>query len=315
MSNSKTANLDPDGEQSWQIARRYANQLNPVPSMVSITVRSLWSYHENDQENNLAQLDSVCYSAARRVDKTEILKAPIYFAASALYPNEFEKLSEDDSSKALIKILKPGFFAALLGLVYFQKRLNKICQSEHWKTLSAELAQNMEIGYIIGSALPKLSTADGILLGGIRYVALATFLVRDAETYRRYRNGKKGKFDLEYERSHWGCDHAQIAYYLLQDLGYIKEIPDLANALRKLPKRLDDANEIVRKWYAALEWIDDLKSGHCPPTNELALKILDFQEDCIEQLRENTANVIQHGSTFKWMLRGRPKKEEASESA
>lgn len=302
---------DLNAEESWSMARRHAAFLSPIPPSVSIAVQALWKNHnEALVPGEQVQISAESYAAIRRVDKSAKLKTPIYFAATSLFPDRIQATTEDDTSKALLEILGPGLFASLLGLIYFHRRLNRICTAPEWETLSKELVLNMELGYIVGSTIETVGPALGALLGGIRYAALATFLIRSPDIYTRYRNRFKKKFDSAHERAQWGCDHAQISAYLIKELGFTKDIIEVSRVLRKVLAPGDILNHEMTVWRATLHWIDAIKDGKCPPDEPEFVKALEASPGDISDLKQKTERLFKEGSTFSWMLRTPAEKED-----
>lgn len=297
------------------MARRHAAFLSPIPPSVSFAVQALWKNHgEALVPGEIVEINAESFAAIRRVDKSAKLKTPIYFAATSLFPGRVAEMAEDDTSKALLEILRPGLFASFLGLIYLHRRLNRICTAPEWETLSKELVLNMELGYIVGSTIPMIGPALGALLGGVRYAALATFLLRSPDLYTRYRNRFKKKFDSSHEHAQWGCDHAQISAYLIKDLGFTKDILETSKVLRKQLNPGDVISNDMGIWRATLYWIDGIKDGRCPPENPEFADIVEAGSSEIAQLKSRTDKLFKDGSTFTWMLRqGESDKPESND--
>lgn len=292
---------DPNSEESWQMARRHSAFLSPIPPSVLYAIQALWKNHcEALVPGEQVGISQESLLAIRRVDKTAKLKAPIYFAATALYPERFQNLKEDDTSSALLEILRPGLFASLLGMVYLHRRLNRICTAPEWETLSKEMVLNMELGFILGSSVSAVGPGLGTLLGGIRYVALATFLLRSPDIYTRYRNRFKRRFDSSHEQNQWGCDHGQISAYLIKDLGFTKDILETSTAFRA--GSVQPTRE-MRLWNAVLRWIDGLKDGKPPGRGDEAFELVEAEDSDLQVLNERVEHLLKHGTSFSWMLR------------
>ncbi|MBX7143117.1 MAG: hypothetical protein K1X79_01565 [Oligoflexia bacterium] len=299
------------------MARRHAAFLSPIPSSVSLAVHALWNNHCNGKRTDgVLEIWPDSFTALRRVDRTAKLKTPIYFAAQTLFPDAFDSMQEDDTSDALLRILGPGLFATFLAMVYMQRRLNKVCEATEWETLSKELILNMELGYIAGQGIPKLTAALGTLLGGIRYAALATFLIRSPDIYSKYRNRMKKKFDFFYEHQQWGCDHSQISAFLVKELGFTKDIIEVAKVLRRSPSSGEALSPEMKTWHAGLCWIDGIKEGKIPPEEKEAVDTLKATSAEIAAVRSGTEKLFKEGATFTWMLRklGGEEKAEGEEA-
>jgi len=285
-------------EASWVQARAFANLLNPIPPAVVRAIQTLWANHLDNLTLGSATISPQSVIALKAVDKSSKLRTPLYFAAASLYPDQMETIQEDDTTVALLRVLGPGFFATLLGLVYLHRRLNKICRNAEWQNLSKEYVLNMELGFYAGSAFTRLGTGEGTLVGGIRYAAMATLLLRTPDYFIRYRNLKRKRIDLEHEQSLWGCDITQIGACLIKNLGFRKDLLEVGAALRgDLTVSLPDD---LRRWRAAIGWIDAMKAGTPPdPEHWLAL---DSDPSQVQELTARTNKLLRDGSTFTWML-------------
>ncbi|NDC37096.1 MAG: hypothetical protein EBZ48_03480 [Proteobacteria bacterium] len=292
--------LDPNKEECWNNARRLAHLLFPIPPSISQAIQLLWNDHLLARETGVPKVRMVTLNALRLVERSGKLRAPIYFAATSLYPEKLASTTEDDVGKALVDILGPGLFASLLALVYLHRRLNKICVNEQWDTLSKEFVLNMELGFIVGSSLNKVSPADGTLVGGIRFAALAAFLLATPEQFLRYRNLKKRQFDIPHEHSLWGCDHSQIAAFVLKEFGFSNDLMRISHALRKEADSVHALTPELQPWRSTLRCIDTIKSN-----GELTecSKDLSPTEAELSTLSERTSALFTGTSSFAWMFK------------
>jgi hypothetical protein len=299
MSNEAVENT-MDSETSWVRARQFANLLNPIPFSVSNAIQTLWANHVENVALGSKSVWDQSLIVVRQIDKSVKLKTPIYFAALALQPDDFETNTEDDASKALVQILGPGLFASLLGLVYLHRRCNKILTTENWTKLSEEYVLNMEIGYMTGLTMPQLGGPAGMLISGIRFAALATLLLWTPEHYLKYRRSKRRVLDLEYERSLWGCDHAQIVACLIRALGYRTDAQEVTRAFRgdlrtALPGDLD-------AWRIGVEYIESIKQTAQLPQSSGETP-LGSSHSTLADLVDDITEIMKEGSSFSWMKR------------
>ncbi|MFM1848708.1 MAG: hypothetical protein RL417_2182 [Pseudomonadota bacterium] len=288
-----------DSQTSWVRARQFANLLNPIPFTVSSAIQNLWTNHIDNVALSSNDIWDESEIAIRQVDRSAKLKTPIYFAAMALHPELFGDTKEDDASKALLKILGPGMFAVILGLVYLHRRCIKIINHEDWGKLSEELVTNMEIGHLTGTTLTELGPVSGMLIGGIRYAALATLLLWTPQHYVRYRKTKRRALDLEYERSVWGCDHAQITACLIRALGYRNDVHDMTRAFRG--DDMEGAPRDLHTWKIGIEWMETIKwTGKSPGLNNAPLgSTQSSAADLVDEVNE----IMKDGNSFSWMLK------------
>lgn len=288
-----------DSETSWVRARQFANLLNPIPFTISSAIQNLWTNHIDNVALSSSTIWEESVLAVRQVDRSAKLKTPLYFASMALHPEEFEKTKEDDASKALLKILGPGMFAVILGLVYLHRRCIKIITHEDWSKLSDEFIINMEVGHLTGTTLSELGPVAGMLIGGIRYAALATLLLWTPQHYARYRKTKRRMLDLEYERSVWGCDHAQITACLIRALGYRNDVHDMTRAFRG--DDMEGAPRDLHNWRVGIEWMETMKwSGKSPGLDKAPLGSTQSSlADLVDEINE----IMKDGTSFSWMMR------------
>jgi len=288
-----------DSQTSWVRARQFANLLNPIPFTVSSAIQTLWTNHIDNIALSSSAIWEESVLAVRQVDRSAKLKTPIYFAAMSLHPEAFEKAKNDDSSKVLLSVLGPGTFAVILGLVYLHRRCIKIINHEDWNKLSDEIVINMEVGHLTGTTLTELGPVAGMLIGGIRYAALATLLLWTPQHYARYRKAKRRMLDLEYERSVWGCDHAQVTACLIRALGFRNDVHDMTRAFRG--DDMEGAPRDLHTWKIGLEWMETIKwSGKSPGLNNAPLgSTQSSAADLVDEINE----VIKDGTSFSWMLR------------
>lgn len=299
MSSKPPVSVDIDSERSWDLAKRYANQINPVPFQISMAIKAMRKIHDDSAGAEVKTVPQEAVTAIKLIDKTPNLKTPLYFAASILFPDRF-KHAEDDASRALLQVLQPGFFGSLLALIYMYRRIGKLAPPDAFEMLSKDLLTNMEMGFILGREIQEVGAADGILIGGIRHMAVGSFLLRDAEAYTKYRNVKKHKLEVEHERPKWGCDHAQVAAYLLQNVGFQWDLRKMRLALLGEVDHKDlDAQH--QRFARIVYWLDSLKDG-----SKSADKLGNFKvtEAGFKKLLEDSGKVFNNGSSFVWMKRG-----------
>jgi len=297
----KNLALDVNSPESWAIARSYASLLSPVPYSVQSAVAALWAEHNRQMENPGSPISPSVFSALRLFEKSTKLKIPIYFAATTLYPDRVAEIQEDDTAKALLKILGPGLFAAFLALVFLHRRLNKIMPAEAWANMSKEMVLNMELGFIVGSSVTRLGPAGGTIAAGIRYPAFSTMLLRTPDQFKKYRVTKKRILDIEYEHSVWSCDHSQIAAYTLKELGLSMDLRKNAHALRQLnDDQMCELTGELAAWRAALRFVDAAKHGEDLGKFAGDLKLTETE---LASLKAKTEELFSGKSSFGWMFK------------
>ena len=319
MSSSNSSSA-PDIKKTWSRARDYANLLNPIPHSVNNAILTLWRNHLSNIESNTDSISAESFESIRLAEKSPVLKTPLYFAATSLYPEKVSKCIDDDGAKAVLRILGPGLYAVLLGFVYLHRRLNRICTADEWQTLSKEIVLNMEVGYLAGKAIPLIGPALGTLVAGIRYVALGSLMVASSDQFVKYRNLKKHRFDMEYEQKYWGVNHMLVSAFLLNDLGIRGDTPQVASVLLDDPN-LSDPGTIpadLATWRTALLVVEAAKQGL--QSEGFTSNNLGISDEEFSALGTSLSDLVSKGSSFSWMFRTvknepEPQKADSSENS
>lgn len=297
--------VDSDSEASWTIARQISGLLGPIPPALIDALKALWKSHtEAKQAETQVPINDDCFRFTRILDRTPKLRTPLCTAAGALYSDRFQSSPEQADAKTLLNVLQPGMFAVLLGQLYFHRRVSKLRTEDDWTRLTKDLAINTELGYVVGNTSPALGAAEGMLMGGIRQLALAALLVKNPENFAKYRRTAGRKFDVELERQMYGCDHAQIAAYFIFDMGFRKDMLEVAQAVRKFGRQVANLPPQLQVWRAAIAFIDFLKAGICPPPEpSLAQQLQITAAPSFEVLKAKHTQLQDNGSSFTWLLR------------
>jgi hypothetical protein len=290
---------------TWETARGFAHHIGPMPSRYHEVMRTLWKAHKAVKPNEAPSISEEVLDAVKLIERSSILRVPIYFAASSLYPERFEANTDDDIGRAVVSILRPGLFAVVLTLLYYHRRLKKILPEVPLSSqLSEEYISAMEAGFCVGIASTHPGDAAGMLVAGLRVAALGAFLAHDPETFAHYKRTFKKPWNLEHERKTWGCDQAQIAAILMHDLQFHKSLFDLAVVFRQEFGAHIELPDDVASWRSTLRLIDYARAPSVPtpgPAYFSELQLSDPHKIAILMAR---LNVIAEGnSSFSWMLR------------
>lgn len=116
-------------EESWNLANEYAGRVRSMPERLTHLLKVLRRSHIKAEESADDTISAECNLYIKGIDRFQSMKIPLYFAASQLFPQEFKDV-EDDTSKALLNILKPGLFGSLLTLVWYYRRAYKYASPE-----------------------------------------------------------------------------------------------------------------------------------------------------------------------------------------
>ena len=294
--------LDIDRPESWLAAKRIARKLTPIPPSVTESVKVLWKNHTSDMQADMDEIMPRSRDIVRRMDKSAMLKMPLYFAAQSLYEEEFQKISEDDTSRALLDILRPGQFAAFLAIVYMHRRLNKLCDNDQWKNITDALVLHMEIGHLAGSNIQDIGPAIGCYASAIPYIAQGALLHADEDQYTKYRNTNPEGFSLEAEHERFGCDHTQVAGCLTNLLNFGYKAEDVAAALRLRAVPSSEVPSDLLEWRGIAFLVDSVKGD--PKLEELNAEGLQLTDGDLLQLKSIIDGLLMTGTTFDWMYKG-----------
>jgi hypothetical protein len=211
------------------------------------------------------------------------LKAVFYFAASRLYPTQLSALDTLDT-KRLLLLFEPREVATIIGLTYLYRRAKRACNEKEWLILSRKIQAHMEIGYALGRRMELVGGAQGMMLGAIRFLSVATFAAIEPEKYAKFRIRHKSStsnFDLDGEEAVFGCNHMHVAALILQSLGFTMPRSTASISLglgalgvsdQALPREFKSR---LIAWKAALNAIDLAhKSGEfMPRTKDYELRL------------------------------------------
>lgn len=209
---------DVDPNEAWDTAKKYAALLGAVPSSFSTLIRSLIG----DEDKNNGQLSSSTCSAAVRLFSGPSSRAALYFASRLYRPTAFQS-DTAFKVKDLVLLYRPIDLAGLVGCLYLFRRARKRCPDDEWGELAQGMKLGVDLGFLVGTAIPNIGAALGALRGGVRSAAIATFHIHDqkgAKEYRRHLASKNLEFDQDWEVSRWGCSSAQVSSVMVQSLGF-----------------------------------------------------------------------------------------------
>lgn len=300
--------------ESWEVAGAYAKLIRTLPERISYVLRILREEYVSSEDSEIISDRALSY--VRGIDRFEAIRAPIYFGAAALFPAKFEK-SEDDTSKALLRALGPGVFASFLACVWYYRRLARFVDGHVWDRYSNDFFADAEIGFEIGSALPNLGSATGLIFGAMRSISLGTFAMQDADLFSKYMNLHKGKFNLSYEHDRYNCDHAQVGVYLLQN-SYIlhwgpggDKFTTSRLEVREALLGRSDSDGIRDPWMRdcalCLRGVNQLYAGK---TNFSWLAEFGATSEGIERVTEAANRIASGVFHFDWLARGADRTEE-----
>ena len=283
--------------ESWEVAINYSALLGTPPSSFSSAIRSLLL----DEERNKGQLSPGVRAAVLRLMNSPSMRVSVHFAALELFPQKFAGQSEL-RSEALIAPFRPFELATLLGLVYLFRRARKLADPEEWALVQSGMVRAVELGALVGIAIPKIGFATGMFAGGLHTLALITFHLHDRKGFKEYRRHLKSKalfFDGNYEMQRWGCTSPQVGGLLIQNLGFGMTLARAfahslihRSSMASGGARASEVTDSHRGFLVAFDWIDSLAK-----TGQPAETVHDARYYPLQAAREQLLSSVQQLTT------------------
>ncbi len=309
---SDNASITSAAEEGWKRARYFASALGPIPGIMTNVSKVLWKAHLDQEKSGSSEIPLICLDAIRPLEKSLKLKTPLIAAAPSLCGDKYKEPAPEDALTATLNAMGPGLFMTTLCLIYIYRRLNKVCRHPDWVFISKELLTNMEMGFTIAKSSGRLKPMDGMMLGALRFAALSCFMIKKPQDFTKYRKANRKKFDLEQERSMFGCEHSQVASYFFLDFGLRKDLLDIDQAIRKTGSDTSKLSQELQIWRSACFFLDDLRVGVCPPRDQThAARLEVVVPQGTELLKTKANSLADTGSTFSWMAVKSSESEDA----
>jgi hypothetical protein len=287
----------------WDYAKAYAGLLGAPHRLFTNNIRYLRS--QADKTDNLF-LPS---GAARQYPLSTIIHSPsfksvIYYAAAALQKDKLQSLPALTPG-SLLSVYPPEDLAAVIAITYLYRRTKKHVDPRVWESVAGEVHVQMEAGYQIGLKIPAIGTSRGLLVGAVRYIAMALFSKKDARGYKLYKrhlNEKELLFDLAEETKLWHCNHLQICSSMLQSIGYGLGAASGIMAVATPTEAQSHAElEKAQSWYATRRWIEDLIQKSAAPQEFKDQGKFSMSEQELASVQERIESIYEQGSSFDWV--------------
>jgi len=289
---------------SYSVARGYA-ALIPTPSaLFTSSIRAIRTAEANLKDGDINSLRGLAVSStAFLVGISPTIKTVLYRAAEDLHSNSLPSPAEL-TPKKLAGLFDPRELTAILALAYITRHVKRRTDPKEWERFERKMFTHMEIGGIVGKTVRHIGSGNGILLGGIRFLTVMIFSMHDKKKFQEYRRtlDKSGKlFDLEMERTLFGCTHLEVAAALMQALGF-GVVPTLGIMRDQGGEGLDDAAvdaEQLLCWHVARGLTESIHAtGAAPsvdPSDDMYLP-----EEEASAIAKECWSVLRDGSKFAW---------------
>lgn len=288
--------------ESWEISRTYSGLIGQIPSSFYTTIRALVT----DDEKLNGQLSAPTRQMLSRLTKSPSMRAAFFFATYTCR-EEVIKANRAISTEQMTSLYRAADAAAVLAVIYAYRRLKKLSDPEEWKFLSVNFQRDVDIGMLVGIAIPAIGLAIGLLAGASQAIGHGCFHLHDKkgfQTYRRHLKSKNIGADLAFEIERWGCAAVQVSASVLQAAGFGIPLTH-AFAYAVIGSTNDDpaAADRIKRFEATLAWIDAFgRTGRTP--QGLAAKF--HPDEAAEDILLHETGIIRSkGSKGNWLDRGK----------
>jgi|GEM_PF-1157399 len=288
--------------EAWNKALERVGVIDYVPSSFTVCLRRLIG-EPPGQEGAKNVLDEETEFLLNRFLRSPSIMAHVYFFTLTFHP-DFVANHSSISARDFIKLYGAAEWAAVLALVFLTRTLKRKCAEQEWQELSKTLQEGVDIGGILGRRVAALGLGSGLLVPGVRYLALSLYEASDREKLKDYRfrlTKEKHGFDLALEQELWGCTHVQIAALLLLLMGfpswYVRRF-ETALSAPPAAKLSPDINRLRILAY----WSYALQMGLNPPTIAGEDDFITSDVE-LDQIVLETKEVVQKGSKHSWLLK------------
>lgn len=284
------------------MARQFAVDLGYVPTSFSTGLRGLIQRAEANREGGSNGIDSATAWQVKRLLKSPSLLAPIYYA-TRVYHREAVERAKVVNAEFFISLYQPEELAALIALVLLKKRAKRICHAEEWPFVYSALQNSIDIGAMLGKAIPAIGSFNGMMMGGLRPLAWATFAKRDLKGFKAYRRHLKQKelaYDLQLEQKTWSCIHPQIASIISQSYGFGSQFAEGIFISSSSATEGAD-NPLIMALRVADLWIGSLVARGAPPEENIGDQYI-IKEDQLESFVGIVQEIQGREDTTDWWL-------------
>lgn len=232
--------------------------MGEVPNSFVTTIRALVA----DEAKTPGQYGPASTFSASRLLKSPALSIPIGYASALFHP------TRQPQNDRYTELYAPLDLAALLATLYTYRKARKRAAEELWKPFAPHVCNAIDIGGLVGLAIPQIGFAYGMLAGAFSFLSIAPFMIQDPRVYKAFKRKVLGKkrYDMAVELKELGCTHAHVCSFLIPALGLGV---DLAKTIMEgLLAEVGTApapNEERYRVYIARIWIESLmNTGNIP---------------------------------------------------
>ncbi len=216
------ATLESKGKLGWRAAVEIVQPYGRVAANFTEAIRLMVSHYEA----GTTTLPLSAQNHILRLLGNNTIKAAYYFITKYYRPEALEGKAHI-SSKDLFNTYSPIDHAAILTYAYLFRNLSKKSEREEWEYVETPLSEALAIGASVGSSVPEVGLAFGLLCRGLRYLAFAPFLRDNRRGFKEYRRHLKANdlaFDTAFEEKTWQCNSIQVAAIIMERMGFPRQM-------------------------------------------------------------------------------------------
>ena len=316
LNNPTSINSENDpltGEEGWSVAESFVAGLGPLSSLFTAAIRAVRSAPmilHTDDSDRIRKFSVEAVNFPVKVSPT--FKAALYALAEEIDEPALALAMPLTQSK-LLGLFSPDEMIAVIALTYMYRLMRRRCDESEWDRVMPKMNTHMKIGYHVGKVLDGVGSGHGMLIGGMRYIALSILLNSDIKAFKELRRkveSKGGLFDLSEESARWGCNHMQVASCLVSSLGY-GVAPRLAFGMSPRSKifapiqaAIAESQEEINAWRLAIDYTESLHAFGKAPDYVQDGSNNYIQVDVSEKLEKKISGFVAKGASFQWINRG-----------
>ncbi|MCB0309672.1 MAG: hypothetical protein KDD42_00470 [Bdellovibrionales bacterium] len=284
---------------SWKRAQKIAESIGPIHTLFRDVVPALLKLGSEPKNTKATDI-----FALLRLFQGPSVKSIIYHAARELYPENFQN-GEEVNGQALLNSFSPEEICAIISASYLYQQVQNKVDPKLWDKLASEIRVQLEIGARVGRAQPEIGCGRGMLVGAVRYLALALLSQIDGRSFRQYLrelNDRDVICDLALERNLWGCDHLQVASILLQGFRFGRAVANGIVLGLDPEASCEELDSDALRWRAAGLWIESLMQDTEFPRDE-STAIFEMEDAVLEDLQARAEEIAAGGGEFTWITK------------
>ena len=292
------------GEQ-FDLGRRYAAMLGPLPSFVPLTVRGVRNALQLYALRDQAELSKAVFEVSKRLFRASpTYEAVLYYAVKDIYAEKLAAV-EYVTVKDLIQFFAADELCAIVALVYLMRQISKHANDVDRAAFNLRLRQQMAIARQVGLRTSAMGPGNAMLAGGMRCLAQMHLLNQDEKArkeYRRKLNAAHTLYYADYEIQTYGTTNLLVAAALMQMCGYgVGASAGVSAAHDDLANVADES----RPWARTIRAVEELACSKTPDQGVVFDHYFKCGREELPALRDAIASVFANQNCFDWINRSK----------